>query len=74
MNILHCNHCTPPTCFGQLLRLSSGRYFYEGYITKKTKPMYKYEMLSFKYIIRKLNLEVALAMGNRRKELIVMCV
>jgi len=72
MNILHCNHCTPPKGFDQLLWVSSGRYLYEGYITKKTKPIYKYEILSFKYMITKLNLQIAMSMGNTRKEFVVM--
>jgi hypothetical protein len=28
-----------------------GGDFYLGYITKKTKPMYKYQILSYKYMI-----------------------
>ena len=45
VNLLHCNCFKPPTCFGQLLRPSSGRCFYEGYITKTTNLMYKYKIL-----------------------------
>ena len=41
MNLLHFNCSKPPTCFGRLLWPSSGRCFYEGYITKTSKPMYK---------------------------------
>jgi hypothetical protein len=28
-----------------------GGDFYQGHITEKTKPMYKYQILSYKYII-----------------------
>ena len=68
MIILHCNHCTPLTCFGQLLWLSSGSCFHEGHNTKETKPMYKYEILSFRYVISKMNLQIAMAVGNTRKQ------
>jgi hypothetical protein len=27
-----------------------GEVFYEGYITKTTKPIYKYKILKFKYV------------------------
>ena len=67
MNILHCNRCATPTSFVQLLWLSSGMCFYEGYITNETKLMYKYEILSFKRMIRKPNLQITMAMGNTRK-------
>jgi hypothetical protein len=37
-NLLHYNHCELPTCFGHILRLSSRRCYFEGYIKKTTKP------------------------------------
>ena len=47
VNLLHYNHCKPPTCFSHLLWPSWGRCFHEGYlyITKTTKPMHKYKTL-----------------------------
>jgi hypothetical protein len=44
MNLLHYNSCKPPTRFGRHLWPSSGRCFYEGYVTKTTKPMYKHKI------------------------------
>jgi hypothetical protein len=40
INLLHYNRCKPPKCVGHLLWPSSGRWFFEGYITQTTKPMY----------------------------------
>jgi len=51
-DFLQYNHCKPPTCFGHLQWPSSGRSFYEGYMAKTTKPMYKYKIFSFKYVIQ----------------------
>jgi len=36
VNLLHFNRYKPPTCFVIFVAIS-GRYFYEGYITKTTK-------------------------------------
>ena len=36
--------------------------------------MYKYEILSFRYVISKMNLQIAMAVGNTRKQQNVMCV
>jgi hypothetical protein len=30
--------------------------------------MYKYEILSFRYVISKMNLQIAMAVGNTRKQ------
>jgi hypothetical protein len=45
------NRCKPPTYFGQLLWPSTGRCFTKDilYITRTTKSMYKYKILSFKW-------------------------
>jgi len=51
MNLLHYNRCKYLVRLGHLSWPSSGRCFYEGNITKTTKPMYKYNVLSVKYVI-----------------------
>jgi len=45
INLLHYKHCIPLTSFGHLPWPFSGWCFYEGYIIKTTKPVYKYKML-----------------------------
>lgn len=51
INLLHYKHCIPPVSWGHLLWPFSGKCFYEGYITQTTKPMHKYKILSFKYMV-----------------------
>lgn len=51
MNLLHCNHCKPPTCFSHLLLPSSGKCFYEGHITKTTKPIHIFSYALVDYIL-----------------------
>jgi len=47
MNLLHYKSCKPPTRFGHPLWPFWGRCFYEGYVTKTTKPMYKHKIYIF---------------------------
>jgi hypothetical protein len=51
MNLRHYFRCKPPTYFGHLLWLSSGRhFFFEKYVTTTTL-MYSYTLLICKYVI-----------------------
>jgi len=38
MNLSHYNYCKPSTWFGHLLWPSSGRWFFEIFITKQPRP------------------------------------
>jgi len=49
MNLYHFNNCKPPTYFGHFLWQTSGKCLYEGYITKTTKPTYRFEILISEY-------------------------
>jgi hypothetical protein len=48
MNSLHYNYCKPQSPVVAIFREIC---FYEGFITKTTKPLYIYKILSFKYVI-----------------------
>jgi hypothetical protein len=51
VNLLHCDCCQPAACFIHLLWPDAVRCVYEEYVIKTTKPMNKYKVLGFKYVI-----------------------
>ena len=51
MNLLHFDRCKTPTCFGHLCCHIQAGVYIEGCVADTTKPMYSYEILSFKYVI-----------------------
>ena len=50
VNLLHYKSCEPYAYIGRLLWPSSGKYFKKD-VTKTSKPIHKYKMLHFKYVV-----------------------